>query len=183
MIVRAGEVHVKEFKLALKMQVTQQWQFTPGLPRTTNVISMSETILFGDGGWGCGDGRAEGEVVVKGIRGGVWNSYSTSPIWLTLLENDRNKLFPILASHSPLLSFPFFLLSPPYVPHLFSTLLTRSDLIGRVISTEAGDSLFLHSLFPGPFYLSSSVHLFHKVCFCHSIILTVHPPSHPPYPL
>lgn len=65
----------------------------------------------------------EGEEVVKEIGGGVWNLYGTSHIWLTLLENDRNKLFPILASHHLSLLLLLLLLPdslPPPFPPSFS---------------------------------------------------------------
>lgn len=99
-------------------------------------------------GWGA----LKKELVVKEIGRGVWNSYSFSPIKSTLLQNDRNKLFQILASH-PLCS------SPPlpseysfayYFPLLFSTTLIRLHLIGKVILMEGEVicfSIFVH-LFP-----------------------------------
>lgn len=77
-------------------------------------------------------------LLVKEMGRGVWNSYSFSPIKSTLLQNDRNKLFQILASH-PLCSsppFPSEYSFAYYFPLLFSTTLIRLHLIGKVILME-----------------------------------------------
>lgn len=77
-------------------------------------------------------------LLVKEIGRGVWNSYSFSPIKSTLLQNDRNKLFQILASH-PLCSSPPFPSEYSFAycfPLLFSTTLIRLHLIGKVILME-----------------------------------------------
>lgn len=112
------------------------------------------------------EAEGKGDVAGKGIQGGVWNSYSTRPIQLTLLENDRNKLFPILAS--PPLCSPSHSSSSHQILSLLSFFpaflysIYQKALNWRSHFNRSRDSPFLFSLFPGSFSLSSSVHIFHS---------------------
>lgn len=136
----------KEFKLALKIE---QRQFTPGLAATTNVIPMSESILFGDRGWG--NGRAEGEVVVKAIWEGVTYLLDLARKWQKQIVSDSRL-------SSPLLSLPFLLLLlPDSLPSPVPCNTYQRTLNWRSHFDAGRDTLFVFSLFSCFFSFASSL--------------------------